>query len=396
MTELQELGVRGLSKYRWSHDIVVGRCPPGADPFDVSIRAGQSIAGLIHVQPRLLQPMAACGPVGEFDSWHLDAMGVQRAWAASTGEAVCVAVLDNWFDVEHEDLVAGIADSSAAVREDGSGRIRFARPLSRPPPQGEDDEWDHGTACAGLVGARRNGRGVVGVAPDCGLMLVGYERVPCVDQFVLGAMVAYAVSPDGGGRGADVISCSLGPSACGSDGDATDDGLLEIPLKDALDFAVEAGRGGLGCVIMWAAPNAVDRMERWPLAAHPDVLLIARSDPPNSSGPEYCGTAYRTDRLDFTACGIDVRTTRPAPEYYGERAANSFATPCAAGVAALSLGVGNAARRIAHSDIRRVLRETADQIRDGSGEPYVNGRTRACGFGRLNAARAVAAMGRNP
>lgn len=75
---------------------------------------------------------------------------------ASTGEGVCVAVLDTGIDTDHPDLVDKVINGISFV----SGTT------------GYDDDNGHGTHVAGIIAALDNDIGVVGVAPNASLWAI--------------------------------------------------------------------------------------------------------------------------------------------------------------------------------------------------------------------------------
>ena len=80
------------------------------------------------------------------------------AWDIITGNSsVVIAILDTGVDLDHPDLVENIVSGYNFVND------------SLPP----DDEFDHGTPCAGIAAATMNNDiGISGVCPDCSLMSV--------------------------------------------------------------------------------------------------------------------------------------------------------------------------------------------------------------------------------
>jgi minor extracellular protease Epr len=87
--------------------------------------------------------------------WGLDMVNAPKAWSLGlTGKGVKVALMDTGIDLSHPDLsVAGgvsMVDSETSY-QDGNG---------------------HGTHVAGIIGARNNGLGTIGVAPDAQLYAV--------------------------------------------------------------------------------------------------------------------------------------------------------------------------------------------------------------------------------
>jgi subtilisin family serine protease len=88
-------------------------------------------------------------------------VGAVEAWNAGfRGQGVRVAVLDTGFDLDHVDLAAGI-DFAASADMTGEGLSYQI-----------NDPFSHGTHTAGTIGARDNGIGTIGVAPECTLVLV--------------------------------------------------------------------------------------------------------------------------------------------------------------------------------------------------------------------------------
>lgn len=83
-------------------------------------------------------------------------MGADRAQRVSTGRGVAVAVIDTGADTEHPDL-RGRGIQTANFVEGGEQSFSFDR---------------HGTAVAGVIGARADGVGLEGVAPDTLLSVI--------------------------------------------------------------------------------------------------------------------------------------------------------------------------------------------------------------------------------
>jgi hypothetical protein len=298
----------------------------------------------------------------------------ETAWDLTRGSGIRVAVIDNGFDVEHPDLASGLDDATAYFDSESTGDTELKRDLS-----GFPDE-DHGTFCAGMVGARAdNSSGGCGAAPESTLTLIACLPDQVGSQATLARAVAYASDPSqepagAGLDGADIIVCSLGPN--------NSRWAITSVLDDALTFAATQGRGGKGIAIFWAVDNAPNPVANDEVCSHPKTVAVGRStrfDRENGSafGPE----------LDLLAPGVDVFSTQSGGDY-GTSTGTSFAAPCTAGVAALVL----AAKPEATADeVRQILSDTCDQI---GGVAYSDGRHDKYGFGRVNAARAVdAALG---
>jgi hypothetical protein len=292
----------------------------------------------------------------------------EAAWDHTRGAGVRVAVIDNGFDANHEDLAAGVDAGSGYFLGDGAFQAGVAGM-----PDG-----DHGTFCAGMVGARAdNGRGGCGAAPECALALIACLPDQVGAQTTLARAVAYAAQhalenrTAAPGAGVDIIVCSLGPNGA--------EWELQTVLSLALEFAARNGRGGRGCPIFWAVSNgrnvdiALDE-----IVSHPDVIAVGRS------------TRYDTEhdcargaKLEYLAPGVDVYSTYSGNRY-GTGTGTSYAAPCAAGVAALVLAANPALTR---DELRAALVGTCDNIGD---LPYdASGRNDDYGHGRINAEAAV-------
>ncbi|MFI9310995.1 S8 family peptidase [Streptomyces triculaminicus] len=298
----------------------------------------------------------------------------EPAWERTVGEGMRVAVIDNGFDADHEDLAAGVGPMSGFY---SSGVVG----TTFTPTTQETGNTDrtHGTFCAGMVGARHNNeRGGVGAAPGCELMLVA-SLIDQVDtQTTLARAVAYAGDPSteipgaSPSDGADILVSSLGPNGAEWD--------LTSTLELAIEGAAANGRQGRGLAIFWAASNGknVDiGMDE--VVSHPDVIAVVRSNRKDKED-----NAARGPDVELIAPGVDVFSTVPG-NAYSTSTGTSFAAPCVAGCAALALSVNP---ELTRDQLRKVMHESADKIggvtydSDGHNDDY--------GFGRVNAAQAVA------
>lgn len=311
--------------------------------------------------------------------WHLNNTGgsggvagadiaAERAWDFTRGQGIRVAVIDNGFDVGHLDLATAIVAESGFFDATGI----FRQTLTNYP----DD--DHGTFCAGMVGARHNnGRAGCGSAPECELMLLASRGDQIGTQATLARAVAYAADPRlevagaGVAAGADVIVSSLGPNVA--------NWALTTVLENAILFATRQGRRGRGTPIFWASSNGNNvNIGLDQVVSHPNVIAIGRSRRDDREG-----NSARGPQLDFLAPGVNVVSTASGG---GTRTdtGTSFAAPLAAGVGALVLSVNP---NLTAEDVYRIMRDACDKI---GGVTYnAAGHHDDYGFGRVNAFRAV-------
>ena len=107
--------------------------------------------------------------------WHMTQIKAHLAWDTEKGDpGVTIAIMDTGIDVTHPDLAANVWVNTGeiagnSIDDDGNGYVDdrngydFAYMDSDP-----NDNFGHGTACAGIVAAvQDNALGVTGVAPHC-------------------------------------------------------------------------------------------------------------------------------------------------------------------------------------------------------------------------------------
>jgi subtilisin family serine protease len=160
------------------------------------------------------------------NQWALAKINAEGAWEITEGSAsVKIAVVDDGIDLEHEDLAGKLVGGYDAFQSD-----------TIPSPSGNDA---HGTACAGLIGAKTdNGKGVAGLARQCMVMPIRAGQDRYIYVWAATAGINWAVS-----HGADVISNSWGGGSPNQD------------LEEAINNAATSGRGGKGCIVCFSAGN---------------------------------------------------------------------------------------------------------------------------------------------
>jgi len=228
--------------------------------------------------------------------WSLKEFGIPDLWPKTTGKGVKVAVLDTGCAMLHPDLKDQIADAA-----DFTGS-----------KVGPTDTNGHGTHCCGLIAAKRNDVGVVGVAPDAKLLVgkvLSDSGVGSSAGIVKG--IEWAVS-----KKADIISMSFGAPV-------SDPGIkaaIEYAASKKVLLIAAAGNEGPGL-----------RTVGYP-ARYPQVLSVAAIDP-NKKVAKF---SSRGPEVDIAAPGVDILSTYP-PRNYAKLSGTSMATPFVAGVIALLL-----------------------------------------------------------
>ncbi len=218
--------------------------------------------------------------------WHLQATlidgvlvdasaNVAAAHEVTEGEGAAIAVIDDGFDLDHvefsgEGKVVAPREAALPLRRPGSTERDEDDPRALDPrPKLSGDR--HGTACAGVACACGIA-GASGVAPAARLM-------PIRSVEGLGSIAEAEAFTWAADHGADVISCSWGPA----DGDWSDPRdpvhRQKVPLppstRMAIDYATTEGRGGKGCVVLFAAGNGNESVDNDGYASYPGVIAVA-------------------------------------------------------------------------------------------------------------------------
>ncbi len=238
--------------------------------------------------------------------WNISMVKADQAWRRVTGRGVKVAIIDTGIDNNHPDLIVQGGASFVANVSDW------------------DDDHSHGTHCAGIVAARNNASGIVGVAPDADLYAVK----------VLSASGSGSLSWILAGmgwclrNGIQVASMSLGSNV--NDPNA--------PCISAYQTAAHRLEQA-GCIVVAAAGNAGRLSNPWVgnPARCPGFMAVAAVDRNSnkadfsSSGPASLGPLRG---VEISAPGVSINSTVPGGGF-GLKSGTSMACPHVSGAAAL-------------------------------------------------------------
>ncbi|HEY8936475.1 MAG TPA: S8 family serine peptidase [Cyclobacteriaceae bacterium] len=266
----------------------------------------------------------------------------EQAWGITTGAtSIKVAVYDHGFEMNHPDLQA----NTFGTGYNAANGTTPAQVLG-----------DHGTACAGIVGAvQNNNLGVSGVAPTSKLISVSINLLLSDPPQNLANGFNWAWQ-----NGADVISNSWGGYAQSS------------IIDDAITNTLTNGRGGKGTVIVFAAGNENNTAIRYPGISNPSLLVVGALSPcgqrksPSSCDGEAWGSCFGT-QLDVMAPGVKIPTTDrqgtngfDATDYFQTFNGTSSACPHVAGVAALVL---SANPNLTVQQVTDIIEKSAQKVR---------------------------------
>ncbi|MCI0654555.1 MAG: S8 family peptidase [Methylococcaceae bacterium] len=267
--------------------------------------------------------------------WNIKLVNAPQAWARGfRGDGVKVAVLDTGI-ANHPDLVI-------------SGGVSFV-----PGVVSFNDGNSHGTHCAGIIAARNNAIGVVGVAPMARLYAVKVLNDAGSGQtsWILAGM-AWARQ-----RGMKVVSMSLGSDSCPS-----------VAYTNAI-----AQLNAAGVTVVCAAGNSGRPTESFRCvgspANSPRAIAVAavnsnkvRADF-SSFGITCCPPG--ANPVTISAPGVSVNSTIPGG--YGVKSGTSMACPHVAGAAAL---VNQRFPTFTPAQISARLRATASDLGVPGNDPF--------------------------
>ncbi|MEC1752401.1 S8 family peptidase [Bacillus mojavensis] len=226
-----------------------------------------------------------------FEQWNLEPIQVKQAWKEGlTGKNVKIAVIDSGIS-PHDDL--SISGGYSAVSYTSSYK----------------DDNGHGTHVAGIIGAKHNGYGIDGVAPEAQIY-----AVKALDQNGSGDLQGLLKGIDWSiANGMDIVNMSLGTSS---------DSQI---LHDAMDKAYEKG------VLLVAASgnDGNGKPVNYP-AAYSSVVAVSATDQRN----QLAAFSTTGNEVEFSAPGTDITSTY-LHQYYATGSGTSQATPHAAAMFAL-------------------------------------------------------------
>jgi subtilisin family serine protease len=229
--------------------------------------------------------------------------GASNATALISGQGgagVKVAVIDTGIDCGHQDLAGGCVY--------GANFANGSQPF---------DDNGHGTHIGGIIAARQNAVGVIGVAPEATVYAVKALNSTGTGSWSSVAMgIDWAVS-----HGMHIINMSLGATV-GSQAVAD-----AVARAEAAGVLVVASAGNYGCCNTVGYPAAYD-----------GVLAVAAVDS-NQMRASFSSTG---PQVDIAAPGVGIRSSVPTgscslcdPSGYAWLSGTSMAAPHVAGVGAL-------------------------------------------------------------
>ena len=283
--------------------------------------------------------------------WHLrnqtgEDINVEPVWAQGfKGDGINIAVVDDGMDWRHEDLVGNV---SASLNHDYTDNNDIHHPFEH-----------HGTKVTGIIAARDNGVGVLGVAPRA--TIYGYN---------------YLASQRTDAQRADAMTRNAAVTAVSNNswGHVEGPGLSNASFfwERAVDFGVRDGYGGKGTFYSWASGNGHrvgDDANLDELANYYGVTAVCAVNDGDvrASYSELGANLWVCAPSGETTTGgnREIVTTENYDRYVYDFSGTSAATPIVSGVAAL---MRQANPNLTWRDLKLILAASArknDPTNDG-------------------------------
>lgn len=298
----------------------------------------------------------------------------EQAWGIATGTGIKTAIYDHGFEMNHPDLAANVFGTGYDAKT-GTSPAQVRGP--------------HGTPCAGITGAvQNNNLGISGVAPNTQLVSISINLLSSDTPIELARGFNWART-----NGIDVISNSWGGYAPSN------------IITDAINNALTLGRGGKGCVVVFAAGNENNTNIRYPGNYFPNILVVGAMSPcgqrkslSSCDGETTWGSCYGS-QLDIMAPGVKMPTTDrqgsagyDVSNYMQAFNGTSSACPVVAGVAALILSKNP---NLTAVQVNTIIEQSAQKVRpDLYSYSTIGGRPNGTwhsemGYGLVNAYQAL-------
>jgi len=309
------------------------------------------------------------------DQFHHKQIKSMDAWKISTGsENIIVAVTDNEFEMDHDDLknawwkntneipANGIDDDKNGYIDDVNGWDFLSQDNNMDVEEGPT----HGTHVSGIIAAAMNNKiGVVGIAPNVKVMpLRWYGDEGRWTTAIVVETYRYAVE-----NGAKIITTSYN----------IDELSVDPAFLDVVQYIKENG-----VLLFNSAGN--DRKKNPPRQNVEDIILVCsvKSKSKISADKKSSFSNYGTG-IDICAPGNPILSTvqgrYEGESRYGELEGTSMSAPAAAAVAAL---IWSRNPNFTLDEVREKLYNSADNI-DAKNKKYKG----LLGAGRINAFNAV-------
>lgn len=267
------------------------------------------------------------------------AWDITTGGTTSTGDEIVVCVVDDGYDVDHEDLIDNLWVNKGeidgdGIDNDGNGFIddingwNFLNSTKDVSPNGS-----HGSPVAGIIGAKGNNlAGVSGVNWDVKIMPIKYvnqiTEVSVLESYSYAYNMRKMYNESDGAKGAFVVSIN---SSWGIDEGDPDDSPIWCDFYDQL-----GAEGILSCGATANRNFDIDQTGDLPTACKSDYLISVTNL--DHTDTKVTGAGYGRVTIDLGAHGREAYTVAVNNRYSGF-GGTSGATPHVAGAIALMYAV---------------------------------------------------------
>lgn len=288
-------------------------------------------------------------------------INAEPAWFYTNGKPnIKVAIIDAGVDNNHIDMQNTVLDGYTC-----------GYPLEKGAPinANYNNAKYHGIACAGIVAANNNIAGIRGIASNAKILPVNiFPRLAMTygdsgsttTDSIAGAIIWAADR-------ADILSCSWEMPLCNN-------------VQSAIEYALENGRGGKGCIVVASAGNNVNTVC---FPANIDGVISVGAVSQYGTIANYSPSG---SDLDLVAPGNNIFTLDRMGELgfdptddYLSFSGTSAACPQVSGVAALILSVDST---LTESEVSEILFSTAYDLGD-------QGRDDTFGYGIVDVGKSI-------
>lgn len=234
--------------------------------------------------------------LNQVHGWGITQLDVPSTWTITKGDNIYVMVIDTGY-TDHHDLEDGV------IKEKCKSFLEEEKFI--------EDKNGHSTHVTGIIGARDNHMGIVGVAPKCNIInvkVLGEDGTGSFDAIKSALKYAKKIKPH-------IVSMSLGATV--------DDPELHKLVKDLykMNIPVIAAAGNDG------RKNSVNYPGKYP-----EVICVSAYDK-NGKPAKFNSTGRE---VQFSAPGVDIYSTW-LNQKYATLSGTSMATPFMTGLVALLL-----------------------------------------------------------
>ncbi|XP_028921941.1 proprotein convertase subtilisin/kexin type 6 isoform X4 [Ornithorhynchus anatinus] len=300
-------------------------------------------------------------------------MNVPAAWKRGyTGKNVVVTILDDGIEKNHPDLAPNY-DPYASYDVNGND-------YDPSPRYDASNENKHGTRCAGEVAASANNSYcIVGIAYNAkigGIRMLDGDVTDVVEAKSLGIRPDYI----------DIYSASWGPD----DDGRTVDGPGRL-AKQAFEYGIQKGRGGLGSIFVWASGNGGREGDYCSCDGYTNSVytISVSSTTENGYKPWYleeCASTLATTYSSGAFYERKIVTTDLRQRCTDGHTGTSVSAPMVAGIIALALEANS---QLTWRDVQHLLVKTSRPAHLKTNDWKINGAGRKVshlyGFGLVDA-----------